>query len=109
VNLRGVRPALVEAVSSLQPFGYGNPTPRFLTRNLRVKFKKAVGQEAQHLRLILDDGRSSWSAIAFRQGHWHDQLQRAQNIDVVYCLEFNHWNGERQMQLNIKDLQPSEQ
>ena len=109
VNLRGVRPDLVEAVSSLQPFGYGNPTPRFLTRNLRVKFKKVVGQEAQHLRLILDDGRSSWSAIAFRQGQWHDQLQRAQNIDVVYCLEFNHWNGERQMQLNIKDLQPSEQ
>jgi single-stranded-DNA-specific exonuclease len=27
INLRGVKPALVEAVTALQPFGYGNPTP----------------------------------------------------------------------------------
>lgn len=107
VNLRGVRPALIEAITSLQPFGYGNPTPRFLTRNLRIKYKKAVGYEGNHLRLVLHDGRSEWSAIAFRQGHWDNRLRVSQNIDVVYALEFNEWNGERQMQLNIKDLHPS--
>lgn len=107
VNLRGVRPALIEAITSLQPFGYGNPTPRFLTRNLQVKYKKAVGQEGHHLRLILHDGRQTWNAIAFRQGYWADRLEVSQNIDAVYNLEFNEWNGEQRMQLNIKDLQLS--
>jgi hypothetical protein len=35
-------------------------------------------------------------------------LSLAQQIDVVYMLEFNNWNGERRMQLEIKDLRPSE-
>ena len=107
VNLRGVRPALIETIENLQPFGYGNPTPRFLTRNLQIKYKKAVGQDGHHLRLTLFDGRQDWSAIAFRQGHLADKLQVSQSIDTVYNLEFNEWNGERRMQLNIKDLRPA--
>lgn len=107
VNLRGVKPELVEEIINLQPFGYGNPTPRFMTRSLRIKYVKGVGQDDQHLRLVVNDGKQDWSAIAFRQGHWATKLQRAQEIDAVYCLEFNHWNGETKMQLNIKDLRPS--
>ena len=107
VNLRGVRPDLVETISALQPFGYGNTTPSFMTRDLRVKYLKAVGQDQQHLRLILHDGRQDWSAIAFRQGDWVSRLSSGQTVDAVYQLEFNEWNGERRLQLNIKDLRPS--
>lgn len=106
INLRGVKPELVEAITRLQPFGYGNRTPSFLTRNLSLKHVKAVGQNGHHLRLVLHDGRQTWSAIAFRQGHWAGELAVPQKIDIVYNLEFNEWNGERRMQLNIKDLQP---
>ncbi len=108
VNLRGVRPSLVEAITNLQPFGYGNPSPQFLTRNLRIKFRKAVGMDGNHLKLILHDGRKDWSAIAFRQGHWLKRVHVSQNIDAVYNLEFNEWNGQRHLQLNIRDLRPSE-
>ncbi len=108
VNLRAVRPDLVEAITALQPFGYGNRTPCFLTRNLIVKQRKAVGQDGRHLRLVLGDGHQTWPAIAFRQGHWVDQIEPSQQIDAVYNLEFNEWNGHRQMQLNIKDLRPSQ-
>jgi single-stranded-DNA-specific exonuclease len=106
VNLRGVRPALVKAITELQPFGYGNPTPCFLTRNLTVKYSKAVGHDENHLRLVLHDGHQVWRAIAFRQGHWAGKLRPSQQIDVVYNLEFNEWNGERQIQLKVKDLRP---
>ncbi|MBN1995738.1 MAG: single-stranded-DNA-specific exonuclease RecJ [Anaerolineae bacterium] len=108
VNLRGVRPPLAEAIATLQPFGCGNPTPCFLTRNLEVKYFKTVGLDDKHLRLILHDGRHAWSAIAFRQGYWAGKLRTSQQIDVVYHLEFNEWNGERLMQLNVQDLHPSE-
>jgi single-stranded-DNA-specific exonuclease len=60
------------------------------------------------LRLVLHDGKQIWSAIAFRQGYRANKLSLAQQIDVVYMLEFNNWNGERRMQLEIKDLRPSE-
>ncbi|HMQ52134.1 MAG TPA: single-stranded-DNA-specific exonuclease RecJ [Anaerolineae bacterium] len=106
VNLRGVSPALVEAISNLQPFGYGNPTPRFLSRRLLIRQIKAVGQDGHHLRLILHDGKQPWNAIAFRQGVWAKTLKFGDYIDAVYSLEFNEWNGQRSMQLNIKDLRP---
>ena len=108
VNLRGVKPGLVEEITALQPFGYGNKTPCFLTRRLQIKSKKAVGQEQNHLKLALHDGRQIWSGIAFRQGHWAEKLAFSDYVDVVYNLEFNDWNGRRQMQLNIKDLRPSQ-
>jgi single-stranded-DNA-specific exonuclease len=57
---------------------------------------------------VLHDGRGTWSAIAFRQGEWADKLAVSQQIDAVYNLEFNEWNGRRQLQLNIKDLRPGE-
>lgn len=106
VNLRGVTPALVEVISNLQPFGYGNPTPRFLSRRLLIRQIKAVGQDGHHLRLILHDGKQQWNAIAFRQGVWAKTLKFGDTIDAVYSLEFNEWNGQRSMQLNIKDLRP---
>ncbi len=108
LNLRGVRDSLVEDIQALQPFGYGNTTPCFVSRNLSIKSKRTVGQEQQHLKLNLDDGKQPWGAIGFRQGDWAEKLGVGDKIDVVYNLEFNEWNGSRQMQLNIKDLRPSE-
>ncbi len=108
VNLRGVNITLVEDIGRLQPFGYGNPTPQFLTRNLRVKARRTVGQAGSHLKLTLHDGKYDWDAIAFRQGHWANRIHISQYIDAVYSLEFNEWNGQRKLQLNIQDLRLSE-
>lgn len=108
INLRGVKPALVQAITDLQPFGYGNPTPLFMSRNLQIRYCKTVGQEGHHLRLVLHDGRVTWGAIAFRQGYWLPKLAPSKGIDVVYSLEFNDWNGQRSIQLNIRDLRLSQ-
>ncbi len=109
VNLRGVNAKLVEDIGRLQPFGYGNPTPRFLTRKLRVKARRTVGQDDNHLKLTLHDGKYDWDAIAFRQGHWANRIHISQHVDAVYNLEFNEWNGQRKLQLNIQDLRLSVQ
>lgn len=108
INLRGVNSGLVESINALQPFGYGNPTPCFLTRNLTIKSVKAIGQDGHHLRLVLHDGKQVWNAIGFRQGERASSLRLGQLVDVVYTLEFNEWNGERQMQLELRDLRLSE-
>lgn len=108
VNLRGVRPPLIEAITRLQPFGIGNRTPRFMTCNMQVKNCRSVGQDHRHLKLYLHDGKQDWSAIAFQQGHWAAKLSSRQQVDVVYNLEFNDWQGRRTPQLNIIDLRLSQ-
>jgi single-stranded-DNA-specific exonuclease len=106
VGLGELNRDLYDWLQRLQPFGYDNPVPVFLTRRLRVLGSRVVGTKRDHLKLFLGDGRSRIDAIAFRQGHWFGQLPT--HVDVAYHLELNVWNGREQLQLNVQDLRPSE-
>jgi single-stranded-DNA-specific exonuclease len=93
----------------LEPTGQGNPPPIFLSRNVAVLYQRAVGQSGAHLQLRLasDNGGGSGrpiQAIAFRQGAWTDMLP--DRIDIIYTLGVNDWNGQRDLQLVVKDIQP---
>jgi len=91
-------------LEQLEPFGMENPRPLFMTRNLTVKEKRAVGHDGSHLRLTLKNDVQTWQAIGFGLGHWADKLSIGQPVDVVYSLEYNEWNNTRTLQLNIKDI-----
>ncbi len=95
--------ALQKSLEQLAPFGYGNREPIFVSRNVLVREARLVGTE--HLKLILSDGQVVWDAIAFRQGSWLGSLP--QRIDVAYQLDARTWNGETRLQLNVKDLRPT--
>ena len=97
---------LYDWLARMEPFGYANPRPVFLTRRLRALSARAVGADRSHLKLTLSDGRVRHSAIAFRQGYWLGRLPRY--VDVAYKFELNRWNGREQLQLNVRDLRPSE-
>ena len=97
---------LYHLLSSLAPFGYGNPVPTFVTRRVAVAEARAVGRDPLHLRARLTDGRRSWNAIGFGLGEFASTLSR-RFIDVVYTLEINEWNEQTSLQINIKDMQLS--
>lgn len=92
------------SLAMLEPFGYGNREPLFVSRNTIVRDTRVVGNG--HLKLVLSDGQAVWDAIAFRQGDWAVKLPN--QIDVVYELESSMWNGKTRLQLNVRDLKPSE-
>jgi len=93
-------------LTQLEPCGYANPAPLLLSRRVSVRDARAVGTDGGHLKLTLSDGRSIWDAIAFHQGQRANRLP--QHVDVVYSLEVNEWRGEKRLQLNVKDLRPSD-
>jgi single-stranded-DNA-specific exonuclease len=92
-------------LSQLEPCGYANPAPLFASRDVPVRYYRAVGREGRHLKLALSDGSTTWDAIAFRQGHWAGRLPAV--VDVAFHLEVNEWNGRRQLQLNVQDIRPA--
>jgi single-stranded-DNA-specific exonuclease len=106
VGLGELNRQLYDWLAQLEPFGYANPVPLFMTRRLRVISDRAVGADRSHLRLVLSDGRVKWEAIAFRQGHWLGRLPHY--IDVAYHFELNKWNSREQLRLNVRDLRPAE-
>ena len=105
IEVPQVSETLVEELGEMEPFGYGNPKPLFVSRHVRVLEGRRVGRDQSHLKLTFLEGGASWDGIAFRQGDWADRLPRF--IDIVYHVELNEWRGERRLQLNVQDLQPS--
>ena len=106
VELREMDWATHALVEKMEPCGQGNPRPLFLSRGVQLREARAVGQEERHLRLVLGDGRAVWNGIGFGLGSWAGRLGGRANI--VYTIEVNEWNGERRLELNVQDLQPTE-
>jgi single-stranded-DNA-specific exonuclease len=106
VPLHEISWGLQEQLAQLEPFGQANPQPVFMSRRVRVAGARTAGADGQHLKLRLDDGNGSGplDAIGFRLGHLSGHFARHPWIDIAYTLEVNEWNGNRGLQLNIKDL-----
>ena len=106
VRLSTLTPALYETLAQLEPHGIGNPKPVFVSRNIRVKHRRAL-KDGAHLKLaLLDENGRTWDAIAFRMG---DRIAHIPDrVDLAYTFEVNVWNGERRWQLNVKDLQSAQ-
>ena len=106
IPLSDLKPELLNFLKWLEPTGNGNGPAVFISRNLRVKNSRAVGRDGSHLKLSVTDGRIYYDAIAFRQGSLKDSLPAT--IDLLYTFEKNDFNGYSSLQLNVKDIHPSE-
>lgn len=105
IPLRDLRAEFLGYLDRLQPTGAGNPDAMFVSRGLQVVRAKTVGADAKHLKLTVSDGRITYDGIAFRQGHWSENLPN--RIDILYQFEKNVFNGRESLQLNIRDIKPA--
>ncbi len=102
ISLSDLKPDLLPLLESLQPTGYGNPQAKFVSRGLKVTRYQSVGKDNGHLRLSVTDGKITYDAIAFRQGHWFERMPRY--VDLLYTFEKNEFNGKTTLQLNVRDI-----
>jgi len=99
-------------LEQFQPFGPDNLAPVFMTRKVYdTGMGRIVGQSAEHLKLDLcseSTGTSSIPAIAFGQGNMLPVIREGHPIDICYSIEMNEFKGIRNLQLNIRDIRPSD-
>jgi len=106
VPLSEINWATFRLLRQLEPCGTDNPTPLLLSRGVEVRRVQTVGEQGQHLKLTLKEGRLIWDAIGFNLGHRATGLP--ERIDIVYTLE-RSWNDEPRLQLFLQDLAPGNQ
>jgi single-stranded-DNA-specific exonuclease len=108
VSLVDIRPELFEkCLKFLEPTGYGNPNAVFAARNVKVKNARAIGADAKHLKLALEDEAGyTHDAIGFRFGEW--QRRMPARVDILFSYEVNEYNGRVGYQLNLKDIREGE-
>jgi single-stranded-DNA-specific exonuclease len=108
VDLEKINWELFELLEKFSPFGKGNERPRYLVRKVDVENLETVGQNGNHLRLMLSHKNGAVKKfIGFCFGDWCQKIKVGDKIDVVFEVDVNEWNGNRELQLKIVDLKLS--
>ncbi len=94
------------ALERMQPFGEGNPSPRFLLRGVRAVYPpRIVGKN--HLRLRAGAGNGQWDAIGFSRAHLKELFESDAPNDIIVHLQVNEFNGQRRLEFELLDARPS--
>jgi single-stranded-DNA-specific exonuclease len=95
----------LESVNLFAPFGQDNDRPVFLSLNAKVVDIMYMGADGSHLKLrIKQDDSSVFSAIGFGQTERWSNVKIGSEIDIVYSLDLNEFNGRREVQFKIIDI-----
>ncbi len=106
LNLNQITPKFLRILKQFAPFGPGNMSPVFMTRDtVDSGHARIVGKNHVKLTVYQESVRSDpYSGIAFQQGEKFDAISKGQSMNICYYIEENEWNGVKNIQLNIKDI-----
>lgn len=103
VKLQDLNEELVNQIQELEPFGEGNPTPLFYTRNLKLKSKPEV-LDRDTLRFWVTDGNITYKAVGFNMASYKEEILTCDYFDLVYTPSIDNWYESLDIQLEIKDI-----
>ena len=103
LELSDMTEELVEAFSSMQPTGFGNPAPVFCVRGVHTTDVRTMGKENAHLRMRLSGGNEMRSAIGFRMGDKARTMPEV--IEALVGLSINVWQERRSVQCELRQIQ----
>jgi single-stranded-DNA-specific exonuclease len=106
LSFDAIRPTFYNILEQMQPFGPGNTPPVFISRNVSDNGSRIVKE--QHIRFALRQGATFMDGIGFGLAAKFPFLQTGNLFDIVYTLEENEWNNQKNLQLKILDFAPSE-
>ncbi|OGH64988.1 MAG: single-stranded-DNA-specific exonuclease RecJ [Candidatus Magasanikbacteria bacterium RIFCSPHIGHO2_01_FULL_41_23] len=116
LTLEDVKWELYDVLDKFKPFGQGNPKPRYLARGITVVNLETMGKDGKHLRINVKHHTPrirkiiGWNLCGNGNGgngngvNWSKELKIGDKIDIVFEVDINEWNGNRELQLLIVDL-----
>lgn len=93
---------LLELLERFEPYGEGNPRPRFLLRDAEVVNVKLFGSDQSHSRLELRPSKThpkTIELVAFRQVL---ECPDSRTMSCSYTVNKNEWNGRVSLQLMLE-------
>lgn len=100
-QLSEVTVEVVEMINKLEPFGQGNPTPIIKSENLKVIETKKMGNDNQHLKVLLKDKDGcmmNFVSFSFPDDHI---VKVGDLVDVLYVPILNNWRGRKTVEGKI--------
>lgn len=96
---------LIHQLDLLEPFGQGNEKPLFAEKGLMIRSFRVMGKQSNVVRLSLVSGDgTAMDGLIFCDGEaFAAELGSRRQIDITYYPSVNEYNGNRNLQVVIKN------
>jgi single-stranded-DNA-specific exonuclease len=101
-------PAVLE-LERCGPHGAGNPVPLFAAHEVRLSSAiRTMGTQQQHARFRVSQDDTSLEVVAFQMASRVQKLAPGTLLDIAFTPIINTWNGQRKVELQLRDLRLSD-
>ncbi len=108
LNLEELNSRMIKFLNAMEPYGPGNMRPVFVTNNLFVDgIPKLLGKDQNTLKFSVKQDKTPFESIGFNMAEHYEKLIQNAPIDIAYVVGENYWNGQRTIQLELKDIKLS--
>jgi single-stranded-DNA-specific exonuclease len=96
---------LIEELDLLEPYGQGNEKPLFAQKDLSIRSVRVLGKNRNVVKfsLVTKNG-TPMDGLLFEDGDlFVEELGNRRQLDVVYYPAVNEYNGNKSLQIVIKN------
>ncbi len=94
---------LATEILRLEPFGIGNPSPRFILRGAQVKRISYIGG-GKHSKLQLSKDGMTATAMYFGVGEGELACDEGDIVDILFNIDINDYRNVRSVQMIAQDI-----
>lgn len=99
----GIDMALAQQLEGLEPFGMGNPRPRFLVPAATLRSVRNMGQDGKHAAFDLCSGSARVKGVGFGLAGEIEGLGE-EAVDVEAEVEINRWGDSVEPRVVVRDI-----
>ncbi len=92
---------LTKLVKKYEPYGQGNPTPKFISKNVEILQVDTMGKEGEHLRFSFVQEGIVMAGVQFKT---REVYEVGSSVDVVYTVNENYFRGNVTLQLMVEKV-----
>ena len=105
INIDEVNNKLYRIIKQFAPFGPKNPNPKFVSRSVSdCGWGKKVGEDKNHLRLVLNTSSENIVSIGFGMGEDFNKIIDNRLFDICYSIDENTWKEKKSLQLILNGI-----
>jgi single-stranded-DNA-specific exonuclease len=106
IKFKDINQSFFDIISQMEPFGPDNLRPVFIATNVTdTGWSKIVKEE--HIRFSLQQDGAVFTGIGFGMADLFYLLEKKSPVDILFTIDENEWNGNRNLQLKMIDIRKS--
>jgi single-stranded-DNA-specific exonuclease len=106
IQFKDITSSFYNILCQMEPFGPENMRPVFITKHVRdTGYSKII--KDQHIKFSLKQDSIAITGIGFNMADKFNLVRGKETIDIVYTIDENEWNGQKNLQLKMIDFRIS--